>query len=270
MTNRRTPACASDRDGHRFQLYGVDISIDGIPREPASRVMSAPGGIVAPDVSPDDRSVVFVSVTGDGYDVFEAPLPNQTDADDTVAPAERRVEDRSAGAPPAAAVSTNHDRGYSPWSTLWPRAWAPVLEIDGARVDLGASLAGTDVLGRHAYRAGFTWPVARPAADMRYQRGARPEYALSYAYDRWRPTVVVTLAERLDVTTVQDQQTSRLLRADVRTREAFVGIVVPWRQVRHAQRLMLGVDVVADRLAPGADRAIPSARETPGGGMVVQ
>ncbi len=258
MTNRRTLLYASDRDGHRFQLYGVDIGIDGVPREPARLVMSATGGIVAPDVSPDDRSVVFVSVTGDGYDVFEAPLPSQAEADDTAPPAERRGEDRFAGVPPAAAASTNPDRGYSPWATLWPRAWAPVLAVDQARVDLGASLAGTDVLGHHAYRAGLTWQVARPAADLRNQRGARPEYALSYAYDRWRPAVVVSLSERLDVTIVQDQQTSRLLQADVRTREAFVGIVVPWRQVRHAQRLMFGVDLVVDRLAPGADQAVPS------------
>ena len=83
-----------------------------------------------------------------------------------------------------------HDepRPYSPWPTLRPTWWTPIVEGDSTQVRLGAATAGLDVLGYHGYNAAATWLVSGPAA-AESPGAAAPDWAISYAYQRWRPTV---------------------------------------------------------------------------------
>jgi len=62
-------------------------------------------------------------------------------------------------------VPAHGDGPYRPWSTLWPRAWAPVVEHDDDEWRAGATTGGVDALGYHVWNATATWSLAR-AADL--------------------------------------------------------------------------------------------------------
>src|SRR5439155_341943 len=89
----------------------------------------------------------------------------------------------------AALEPLDHEpRPYSPWPTLRPTSWTPIVEGDSTQVRVGAAAAGFDVLGYHAYVASASWLVSGPAAAEK-PGAATPDWTLFYAYNRWRPTV---------------------------------------------------------------------------------
>src|SRR5258708_18303859 len=62
---------------------------------------------------------------------------------------ELRIEARGAAAPGDAVVA--EDRRYSPWPSLRPTAWAPLVQIADGSVALGAIVYGQDALQLHQY-----------------------------------------------------------------------------------------------------------------------
>ena len=128
------------------------------------------------------------------------------DADATVYPQRSTVD----------AVATSlggATRAYSPWRSLVPRYWTPVVgTADGGGALLGAATSGRDVLGRHAYSA-----EAELNATTR-----DPEVYASYRLSRWtRPIVDVSTAQlwQYDTLAVQRSGGARELRPlDRRTR----------------------------------------------------
>jgi hypothetical protein len=95
-----------------------------------------------------------------------------------------------------------------------PRFWMPVLQTDEDRLEFGAGTLGIDALGRHVYSATVRWSD-RP----------RPDWDVSYAYDRWRPTLFVSASD--DVTVWQE--------ADYRETSVDAGFSLPFRTVRRRQ-----------------------------------
>jgi hypothetical protein len=89
----------------------------------------------------------------------------------------------SAGADTVA--PTDAGAPYSPWRSLLPKWWTPVIgttSVDGKpETVVGVSTSGADVLGRHSYQATVT----------------NRTYAAAYSYDRFYPTFSV-LAARWD------------------------------------------------------------------------
>ncbi|WP_299017907.1 hypothetical protein [uncultured Photobacterium sp.] len=84
--------------------------------------------------------------------------------------------------PPAApkSVEKMEPVSYSPWSTLRPHNWLPVIQADDTRTQLGAMTFGSDALGRHNYQLLATWDVDNELADVNVQ----------YQYDnRWLVTL---------------------------------------------------------------------------------
>src|SRR5262249_39603602 len=79
----------------------------------------------------------------------------------------------------------------SPPRTMLPTAWAPLVGWDDDEGRLGAPGARDDVLGYHFYAASATWLASAPAGATISNR-AEPDWSVSYAYDRWRPTLFVT------------------------------------------------------------------------------
>lgn len=89
--------------------------------------------------------------------------------------------------PPAAPdASLSAERSYSPWPSLLPRSWFPVLQIADGAVIAGAFVFGSDILGVHQY-------VATPLVELT-QGEALGE--LSYLYDQ---RFAVSAARRLHV-----------------------------------------------------------------------
>jgi hypothetical protein len=248
---------ASDRDGNRFQIFAI-VPGTTSPMAPQP-VTFAAGGATAPDVSPDGRSLLFVSVTAAGYDVFEAAL--------TFSPAASAIHpdtpsfpvDQRSPSPPASPdipELVKGDRPYSPWSTLWPRAWSPVFMTSNQQTDVGARVEGSDVLGRHAYRATVTWTIARLAAEMPMASSARPNLDVSYVYGRWRQTVLLSASDTLESVALIDRVSGRVVRADARDRQLFAGVLVAWRRVRLSQSWLAGVALDHERFA--SPSAIPA------------
>jgi hypothetical protein len=153
--------------------------------------------------------------------------------------------------------SDGNDRGgepagarYSPWRTLVPRAWTPIVTIDQSRVDLGAGVGASDVLGYHAYALGASWAVVAPATDFDFGRPPVNWYA-GYTYDRWRTSAFVSVSDVVDVISVRDAATGLVLSSEEQTRELFAGVLVPWRRVRISQSWLVGADL-NERRFPGA------------------
>ncbi len=59
---------------------------------------------------------------------------------------------------------------YSPWSTLWPRAWLPVMSFGGLGSAVGAYVLGFDALDVHRYllAASYEFGIQRPDAVWVY------------------------------------------------------------------------------------------------------
>ncbi|MFL6574685.1 MAG: hypothetical protein ACJ8G4_23230, partial [Burkholderiales bacterium] len=67
------------------------------------------------------------------------------------------------------------DRPYSPWSSLRPTAWVPVIGLADGAIELGISVSGQDALGLHRY--GFTpryeFTQNEPLVDFEYTYDGR-------------------------------------------------------------------------------------------------
>ncbi|WP_038125482.1 hypothetical protein [Vibrio nigripulchritudo] len=65
---------------------------------------------------------------------------------------------------------------YSPWSSLRPRSWLPLITIDDQQTSTGVTTNGSDALARHQYQVSVSW-------DFKNNLAA---YNVAYQYDnRW-------------------------------------------------------------------------------------
>jgi Tol biopolymer transport system component len=251
---------ASDREDHRFKIYGIDAAADGPPANGPVVLVDAPGGAIWPDVAPDGGTVVFTSLTADGYDVFAAPLPVRADRGSSPAGSPGPPSPSVAGQDPERARPAHSGRpspppadagAYSPWRTLVPRAWLPIAFVDGERLDVGGTVGASDALGYHAYQFSASWRAASEAVDVGFG-GPAVQWSAWYSYNRWRPAFVLSASDTIDTVTVGTGVPGVVRTSDERTRELFAGVVVPWRRVRVIQNWFAGVDAETRRLPQAA------------------
>ena len=147
---------ASDRTGRR-ELYAVDV-----PRRDAStslggrRISDAVTAIEFPEPGPERAAptateIAAVHLEANGFVVGIAPLAQS----DSLSPTTRSdsVVSRAVRLLPAVSTVTTQSRRYSPWATLLPRYWFPIVSGGNGETRLGASTSAEDVVGRHAYVA---------------------------------------------------------------------------------------------------------------------
>ncbi|MFO7694785.1 MAG: hypothetical protein R6V57_17010 [Vicinamibacterales bacterium] len=244
---------ASDRADGRFKLYAVRRAVGAPPDATPELALDSAGGVMWPDVAADGRTVVFTSLTVDGYDVFADRLPDRGERP----PGEQVQPAPSTPAPgtpqpPGGEVTPGEEpppagREYSPWTTLLPRSWSPLLDVDGDEVDVGATAGATDVLGYHAYSASVLWRASGQNADFTFD--ATPvNWLASYAYNRWRPSLLLSAWSGLDTILVAEEGSNRTLVSQERSQGLFAAVIVPWRRIRVAQNWLAGVDVDQRRL----------------------
>ena len=148
---------ASDRSGVS-QLY-AELAAANAPLGSA-RLTNVTTGIYWPAISPDGKSIAAVRWESDGYHVGVAPLgpalmgpsggPVHIAKGDTMAD------------PPRESPSTAPAHGYSPWRTLLPRYWLPLVGQNSfGDYMVGAFTSGSDVVNRHAYAAQLLVDFAR-------------------------------------------------------------------------------------------------------------
>ncbi|HET6923800.1 MAG TPA: BamA/TamA family outer membrane protein, partial [Anaeromyxobacteraceae bacterium] len=163
---------ASDRGG----VYNVHArEADGRIRQ----VTNVETGAFEPQVSPDGRTLAFVSYSRAGYDLALVPLDPSTWLDP--APAPPRPPGVSYDRALAGAA-----RDYDPLPTLWPGFWIPTVAADAAGTALGAFTAGRDVVGLHAWALQALYSLA--GRDVDYSAayvGAWTFPSLTLASSRW-------------------------------------------------------------------------------------
>jgi len=145
---------SSDRSGSP-QIHVADLS--GTPVTIA-RATSAATGVFSPETSPDGKRLAAVLFEADGYHIVSTSLvdqPRYEPADSarvsprgvcpTCIPSEPELS-------PPGARDTSPSTKYSPWSSLLPRYWMPIIEsTDEDGLQIGALTSGTDIIGRHDY-----------------------------------------------------------------------------------------------------------------------
>jgi hypothetical protein len=254
---RAIVAAAAPRD-HPFNLY--EFPIDGPPS--ARPLTATTGGATWPDISPDGTTIVFVGYTVDGFDLFTTPYPTSGEPRLPVAVQPQPFAPAGTGDRPAQASTS-----YSPLPTLRPTSWTPIVEGDSTQFRMGAATGGFDVLGYHAYGASATWLVSGPAAAEQ-PHAATPDWTLSYAYDRWRPTFWAAASSATSFFSGPPTASGAPSNATLRERRLEAGIVVPVRHVRVSHLAMVsvlaGVDdyTLPDRTLSRDRRAVRGAWAT--------
>jgi hypothetical protein len=246
---------AADFNADTFNLYEFPVDAATPPRQ----LTHTTGGALWPDVSRRGDLIAFAGYTVDGFDVFTLPYP---------------VEDRSTEDGPAdtfalrATVATNagHDvptspapaghydsqdaerylpRNYSPWSTLSPTSWTPLVTT-GDQLRAGFGVNGVDVLGRHSYSASATWLVSAPVDALKPSESV-PDWEFGYTYDRWLPALFVGASSQTLFDAGPADSTGRPTPATDRTREIEAGVLLPFRHVLSVRRAFLSVVRTDDR-----------------------
>ncbi|MFL5597102.1 MAG: hypothetical protein ACJ77S_06545 [Gemmatimonadaceae bacterium] len=145
---------SSERTGSP-QIYVADATTFA---PTIARVTDASTGLFAPEVAPDQDQLATLLFKADGFHIGVAPLDSVARvalADST------RTSPRGSctacvaiapGSAPLGAADTSRAVDYSPWRSLLPRYWLPVLESSTTEgTSYGAVTSGVDIVGRHNY-----------------------------------------------------------------------------------------------------------------------
>jgi hypothetical protein len=128
----------------------------GVTRTAATRVSDAPTGLFEPQLAPSGWAMSAIVFRADGYRVGLAPRRRGSSSDTSrLTPLDVDV----AEAPPVQRA-TGSTTPYSPWSSLVPRYWLPLVESGLAHgYRLGGMTSGRDLVGRHTYAATLLIPT---------------------------------------------------------------------------------------------------------------
>jgi hypothetical protein len=178
----------SDRDGVS-NLYELRLG-DGQP----VRLTNVLGGAFEPCVSPDGRSVAFSEYSGRGFDVRVAPLERPAGP-----PAPPFVDPYPPPRPrPRPAEGPVHP--YRPWTMLWPRFWTPWIQLGDGQSKMGGATGGADALFRHVWGLRALYDTRTKHVDT----------SAFYVYDRFRPTLLLTAEDSLELNADRELRTRSL------------------------------------------------------------
>ena len=227
---------AAELPGEPSNVFAIDLV-----RHTVRRVTDSVTGAREPRLSTDAKTLYYIGYTPEGSEVFSVPTDERgwqrvdAQAFDQPRPAASPV----ASLPPAVVGSS---AAYSPWDTLRPTYWTPVMYTDATELNLGAGTAMTDVLGFHAYAAQAAWSSR-----------ARPDWSVSYAYDRWRPTLFANYSD----------DTDPVRGGEIRSAQFQGGALLPLRHLRRTETVFGAIDLERDSLTcdgPCRTRATTSRR----------
>jgi hypothetical protein len=174
---------ASDRTGIS-QLYAV-LAEGGVPL----RLTDVTTGIFWPAISPDGKSIAAVRWEKDGYHVGIAPIGRALQGS-TGGPV-RIARADTASDPPPPASSTAAAHGYSPWRSLLPRYWLPLIGQNAFNdYTVGAFTSGNDIVGRHAYAAQvlFDFAHSQHTGELTYRYSGLGQPVLQADVDQYWDT----------------------------------------------------------------------------------
>ena len=150
-----------------------------------ARVSNAPAGVTSPEAFWRTRRIAAIEVRADGYHLGAGwPSVGYSPSHNARSPL-TAVQNVAAD---SQALSPGQFRSYSPWRTLLPSYWLPVIEpAAGSGTRLGISTSGSDVVGRHAYSLFGAVPTSSEGVvgglSYRYAGLRRPLIDLSLSQD---------------------------------------------------------------------------------------
>lgn len=168
-------------------------------------ITRASTGFFNPEMSPDGTWLAGLSFRFDGYHVGVAPVPvSPPSAEPAVV---RGPRDTCAGCrrvstvTPMVESSVPAARRYSPWRSLAPRYWEPVVSTsEGEGTFLGAATSGVDVIGRHSYfaQAAYNTKFRETEAFTAYQYAGLGQPYLNFTAEQlWEHFGVFAESERV-------------------------------------------------------------------------
>jgi hypothetical protein len=191
--------------------------------------------LATPDVSPRGTALTAVSLRADGYHVGVAPLPRLDTLRGASAPGleMRPVADTQM-------LAAGDFVGYSPWRSLRPRYWMPLIESAPDRgTRLGAITSGYDVLRRHEYIAYAAIPTSgrfyTGGLAYRYAGLRRPFIDVSLSQD-WESSGLIYAADMI-------ANPSAIGRLYKRTRDLSLAATLSRPRYRTNSSLTMGVAV---------------------------
>lgn len=229
----RAIVAAADFDERPFDLY--EFPLDGGP----IRRLTSSDGATWPDVSADGTQLTYAGYGVDGADVFVQPyaaLPDEVR--ELRAPSGREPMTTSADAQPGGVAPSASV--YRPLGTLGPTSWSPLALSDADQSRAGLFVFGADVLVRHAYVASLSWLVDGPSV-ARSTSAAQPDWSVSYAYTRWRPSWFVSASDETVFRTATNEATAERVRVSGTRREVEAGVYLPLAHVRRSAQVSASV-----------------------------
>jgi len=160
-------------DGKRIYFHSdrtgvMNVFVYDIETKTLKQVTNVINGAMQPVVSADEKTLVYVGYTHEGYDLFAMDL----DPAKFLEPLPY-VDDRPP-APPEPTHTPFKRKAYNPLNTFVPRNYLASTSPSDFGQAIGVSVTGSDIAGIHSFSASIGFETGNP----------EPQFNVSYTYGR--------------------------------------------------------------------------------------
>jgi Tol biopolymer transport system component len=174
-------------------IYAVDIAGSNL-----RRISNHAGGGFFPSTT-DGEDIYYIDYSGRGFDLARFKPKQLYETGSRVIP--ETLVRRNTGIDavdildyeqPSRRPAKNSNQvsgpsAYTPWESLKPKWWFPILGSSNLETVIGAMTSGADVLGHHQYQAQALASFGNQQTEYQYE--------LVYAYDRLYPTLTAGIVQ---------------------------------------------------------------------------
>ncbi|HSQ61794.1 MAG TPA: hypothetical protein VLM85_01215, partial [Polyangiaceae bacterium] len=153
----------SDRAGGIMNVFVYDLA-----NKTLKQVTNSINGAMQPAISADEKTLVYLGYTHEGYDLFAMDLDPSKYLD-----ALPYVDDRPPPPPEPQHVPIVH-KSYNPLDTFIPRHYLPFTTQGNFGQAIGIGVSGGDIAGLHSFNASLWLETDNP----------QPQFNVSYTYGR--------------------------------------------------------------------------------------